>query len=125
MCSLVPRKTWKDGKIVRSRDALGYATFAETVAKETNTPFIDLNELIALRYDALDEEKVNALFADEHTHTSRTGAELIPVLFRRELDTHQLSFAIGEVLAHLNYLEAGGSITRTLGADGVERFHKA
>jgi glyoxylase-like metal-dependent hydrolase (beta-lactamase superfamily II) len=55
----------------------------------------------------------------------RTGAELVPLLFRRELDTHQLSFAIGEVLAHLNYLEAVGSITRTLDADGVERFRKA
>ena len=55
----------------------------------------------------------------------RTGAELIPVLFRRALDTHQLSFAIGEVLAHLNYLEAAGSITRSLDADGVERFRKA
>jgi len=55
----------------------------------------------------------------------RSAADLLPVLFRRQLDTHQLSFAIGEALAHLNYLEAAGSITRTLGADGVERFHKA
>ena len=28
------------------------------------------------RYDALGEEKVNPLFADPHTHTSRVGAEL-------------------------------------------------
>jgi glyoxylase-like metal-dependent hydrolase (beta-lactamase superfamily II) len=55
----------------------------------------------------------------------RTAADLIPVLFRRALDTHQLSFAIGEALAHLNYLEAAGSITRTLGAGGIERFRKA
>ena len=55
----------------------------------------------------------------------RTAAELIPVLFRRALDTHQLSFAIGEALAHLNYLEADGGITRTLDTDGVERFRKA
>jgi glyoxylase-like metal-dependent hydrolase (beta-lactamase superfamily II) len=55
----------------------------------------------------------------------RTAAELMPVLFRRQLDTHQLSFAIGEVLAHLNYLLAAGSVTRTLDADGVERFRKA
>jgi len=55
----------------------------------------------------------------------RTAAELIPVLFRRALDTHQLSFAIGEALAHLNYLEAAGSVTRALGGDGIERFRKA
>jgi len=55
----------------------------------------------------------------------RTAAALIPILFRRQLDTHQLSFAIGEVLAHLNYLESAGSITHTLDPDGVERFRKA
>jgi glyoxylase-like metal-dependent hydrolase (beta-lactamase superfamily II) len=55
----------------------------------------------------------------------RAAAELIPVLFRRQLDTHQLSFAIGEALAHLNYLEVEGSVTRSLGPDGIERFQKA
>ena len=37
---------------------------------------IDLNELIARRYDALGPEKVEPLFGDPHTHTSRAGAEL-------------------------------------------------
>ncbi|HYE91813.1 MAG TPA: MBL fold metallo-hydrolase [Terriglobales bacterium] len=55
----------------------------------------------------------------------RTAAELMPVLFRRQLDTHQLSFAIGEVLAHLNYLVAAGSVAHATGADGVVRFRKA
>jgi glyoxylase-like metal-dependent hydrolase (beta-lactamase superfamily II) len=54
----------------------------------------------------------------------RTAAELIPVLFRRELDTHQLGFAVGETLAHLNHLEAAGRAVRTVGADGVHRFQK-
>jgi glyoxylase-like metal-dependent hydrolase (beta-lactamase superfamily II) len=55
----------------------------------------------------------------------KTAAELLPVLFRRELDTHQLSFAIGEVLAHLNYLESSGSVTHAVAADGIVRFRKA
>ena len=54
----------------------------------------------------------------------RTAAELIPLLFRRELDTHQLSFAIGEALAHLHFLEAEGRATRTVGDDGLIRFGK-
>ena len=54
----------------------------------------------------------------------RTGAELIPILFRRELDAHQLGFAIGETLAHLNFLEAEGRAARLVGADGVQRFAK-
>jgi glyoxylase-like metal-dependent hydrolase (beta-lactamase superfamily II) len=55
----------------------------------------------------------------------RTAAELVPVLFRRQLDTHQLGFAIGETLAHLHYLEAEGQAARLVGADGIHRFRKA
>jgi hypothetical protein len=46
------------------------------VARSENVPFIDLNEKIASRYDELGPEKVEPLFADPHTHTSRAGAEL-------------------------------------------------
>lgn len=74
VCSLVPRKIWKDGKIVRNLDT--FAGWAEQVAAAEKVAFVDLNELIARRYDALGEEKVNALFADEHTHTTQAGAEL-------------------------------------------------
>jgi rhamnogalacturonan acetylesterase len=35
-----------------------------------------LNEIIAARYDAMGPEKVDPLFGDEHTHTTRAGAEL-------------------------------------------------
>lgn len=55
----------------------------------------------------------------------RSAAELVPVLFRRELDVHQLSFALGEALAHLNFLEAEGRAVRRVGPDGVHRFVKA
>ena len=55
----------------------------------------------------------------------RTGFELVPVLFRRQLDTHQLGFAIGEALAHLHYLEAEGQAARLVGDDGLYRFRKA
>jgi hypothetical protein len=54
----------------------------------------------------------------------RTGVDLIPVLFRRQLDTHQLAFAIGEVLAHLHLLESDGAVARTTGDGGVHRFRK-
>ena len=74
VCSLIPRKMWKDGKVVRNKDT--FAGWAEQVAHDTDTPFVDLNEIIASRYDDLGEEKVNALFADPHTHTSEDGAKL-------------------------------------------------
>jgi len=74
LCSPVPRKTWKDGKIVRN--ATNYGGWARQVAEQHHVAFIDLNEIIARRYDALGEEGVEPLFADPHTHTSQTGAEL-------------------------------------------------
>jgi len=55
----------------------------------------------------------------------RTASELVPVLFRRQLDTHQLGFAIGETLAHLHYLEAEGHAEQHVDPDGIHRFRKA
>ncbi|MGH8629695.1 MAG: MBL fold metallo-hydrolase [Burkholderiales bacterium] len=53
-----------------------------------------------------------------------TAAELLPVLFRRPLDDHQLFFAMGESLAHLHYLWHRGRLARAKGADGVVRFER-
>lgn len=75
VCSPVPRKTWQDGKIVRG-GADSHTAWARQVAAEEGVAFIDLNGLIADRYDALGAAAVDALFADPHTHTSRAGAEL-------------------------------------------------
>lgn len=74
VCSLIPRKIWKDGHVVRSADS--YAGWARQVAETEHAPFVDLNEIIARRYDAMGQEKVEPMFADPHTHTSRAGAEL-------------------------------------------------
>ena len=74
VCSLIPRKIWKDGKIVRNTD--GFGGWAEEVAMSEGAPFLDLNSRIADEYDQLGGPKVEPLFADEHTHTSLAGAEL-------------------------------------------------
>ena len=76
-------------------------------------------EALRAHHDERLAETLNAI-GDPHS-----AADLLPVLFRRQLDTHQMSFAIGEALAHLNHLEAAGSAVRTLGSDGIERFCKA
>ncbi|ENO88245.1 MBL fold metallo-hydrolase [Thauera linaloolentis] len=54
--------------------------------------------------------------------TARTAADLLTTLFPRELDTHQVMFAMGEAIAHLNYLEKRGALRREVGADGLARF---
>jgi lysophospholipase L1-like esterase len=74
VCTLIPRKIWTDGKTARNRVA--YAGWAAGVAESEKVPLVDLNEIIARRYDALGPEKVEPLFADPNTHTSRAGAEL-------------------------------------------------
>jgi len=51
-----------------------------------------------------------------------TAKKLLPVLFHRKLDTHQMTFAMGEAIAHLNYLWRRGIIKRQLDVHGVLWF---
>jgi glyoxylase-like metal-dependent hydrolase (beta-lactamase superfamily II) len=50
------------------------------------------------------------------------AAELLDVLFRRKLDLHQTTFAMGEAVAHLHALWHRGRLARSRGDDGVWRF---
>jgi glyoxylase-like metal-dependent hydrolase (beta-lactamase superfamily II) len=52
----------------------------------------------------------------------KTAVEMVKVLFRRALDRHQMGFALGEALAHLNFLMYEGALSRELDPDGVYRF---
>jgi glyoxylase-like metal-dependent hydrolase (beta-lactamase superfamily II) len=54
--------------------------------------------------------------------TPKSAAEIVPVMFRRALDAHQLTFAMGEALAHLHKLWFDGVLQRETGADGIIRF---
>ena len=55
----------------------------------------------------------------------RTAAEIVPMMFKRPLDLHQLTFALGEALAHLHWLWHAGEVRRIEGEDGVLRFTRA
>jgi glyoxylase-like metal-dependent hydrolase (beta-lactamase superfamily II) len=52
----------------------------------------------------------------------RSAADILPVMFPRALDAHQISFAMGEALAHLHLLWFEGRLSRRLDDDGVLRF---
>ena len=54
----------------------------------------------------------------------RSAADLLTVLFRRPLDVHQTTFAMGESIAHLNALWHDGKLVRRL-RDGIYRFSPA
>ena len=78
---------------------------------------------------------LHARIAQQHAHhaerlaevhaacaTPQTAASIVPLLFRRALDLHQTTFALGEALAHLHALWHDGSVTRRLDDQGVYRF---
>jgi glyoxylase-like metal-dependent hydrolase (beta-lactamase superfamily II) len=56
--------------------------------------------------------------------TPLSVSEIMPRLFDRPLDGHQLQFALGESLAHINYLVENGNLARELSDAGVLRFRR-
>jgi len=54
-----------------------------------------------------------------------SAGDILPIMFKRELDLHQTTFAMGEVVAHLHLLWFGGQLQRTLERDGIYRFSAA
>lgn len=85
-------------------------------------PFYGLRE----RVDALKQHHAARL--DELVAacgTPQTGAQMMPVVFKRALDAQQTMFAMGETLAHINYLHQRGRLAHTRGDDGIHRYARA
>jgi glyoxylase-like metal-dependent hydrolase (beta-lactamase superfamily II) len=76
-----------------------------------------LDELLDHHHERLD-------LAWEQCAEPKSVVEMTGVLFKRELDTHQMAFAIGEALAHLNNLKHAGRVAAEQGADGVIRYRR-
>lgn len=76
VCSLVPRNIWKDGKVVRASESHG--KWAREAAEQGGAFFVDLNEIVARRYEGEGQQKVAAEYftGADHTHTSEAGAEV-------------------------------------------------
>ena len=51
-----------------------------------------------------------------------SAADILPVMFRRKLDAHQTTFAMGEAIAHLHKLWNDGDLRRGRDGQGVYRF---
>lgn len=85
-------------------------------------PFRGLHERIA-QLEAHHRERL-AVVLDACAAEPRSAAELLAVLFRRTLDLHQLTFAMGEAIAHLRALEVAGELVAERDRDDdVLRFH--
>jgi len=59
------------------------------------------------------------------TQAPASAADMLPVLFKRKLDLHQTTFAMGEAVAHLHTLWHAGKLQRAQDAQGVWRFAPA
>jgi rhamnogalacturonan acetylesterase len=72
--SPVPRNIWHKGRVARaSRD---YGKWAAEAASAGGAEFVDLNEIIARRYEAAGETTVREQYftSADHTHTTEVGA---------------------------------------------------
>jgi glyoxylase-like metal-dependent hydrolase (beta-lactamase superfamily II) len=85
-----------------------------------NTPFYGLHE--RLRF--LIEHHEDHLLALEEACLSDSprAMDLLPVLFKRELDDSQIGLALGECIAHLNFLLQRGQIERSIDEEGSYRY---
>jgi hypothetical protein len=50
-----------------------------------------------------------------------SATDLLPVVFPRTLDEHQMGFAFGEVVAHIRYMLGRGDLVAVEAGDGMER----
>ena len=83
-------------------------------------PFTGLQVRLDQLHQHHDERLAETLAAcAERPHSA---ADLLPVLFKRALDLHQTTFAMGESLAHLHTLLYRGRLRHAPGSDGVQRF---
>jgi glyoxylase-like metal-dependent hydrolase (beta-lactamase superfamily II) len=81
-------------------------------------PFYGLHERIG-ELAAHHAQRCEAIY--EAARTPKTAAELLPVLFHRPLDPHEMSFAFSEVLAHMNYMLRQGTLVWVAPENGIER----
>ena len=86
-------------------------------------PFHGLHE----RCDELAEHHAGrcALIAEACATKPHSVADLVPVLFTRALDPHQLSFAFSEVHAHVNFMLKRGELRHAASKDGNIRVETA
>jgi glyoxylase-like metal-dependent hydrolase (beta-lactamase superfamily II) len=83
-------------------------------------PFTGMHTRIAQLHDHHRDRLADVMQACSDRACS--ASDILPVLFIREMDMHQTTFAMGESIAHLHALWFGGKVQRTLDVQGVYRF---
>jgi len=108
-------------RYLRSLDRLLLLPADTLVLPSHGKPFIGLHQRIGQQHRHHGERLDEVLAA---CATPQTAASIVPILFKRALDAHQITFALGESLAHLHALWYEGKVERRDDA-GVYRFTTA
>lgn len=130
---VLPRITTNVGVWGSQPDANPLALFLGSLSRFAHVP---ADALVLPSHDRV-FRGLHARIAQLHEHHAQRLARLLegcatpisahdalPFLFRRELDDHQLMFAMGEAIAHLHYLESQKKVRR-VEENGVIRFARA
>jgi glyoxylase-like metal-dependent hydrolase (beta-lactamase superfamily II) len=108
---------------LRSIEAMRALPPGVRVLPSHGRPFVGLHERIGQLQAHHDARLADVLQAC--AEAPRSAAELLQVLFKRPLDLHQTTFAMGEAVAHLHALLGQEWLGQELGSDGVMRFAAA
>lgn len=84
-------------------------------------PFKGLHERVSQQH-AHHAERLEQLLAA--CGEPMSASDVLPVLFRRKFDLHELTFAMGEAIAHLHALYFEGKVRRVIDDQGVHRFQR-
>ena len=103
-----------------SIDRFGPLDAATLTLPSHGKPFTGLHRRIEQLHEHHAERLSEVLAACAERPCS--AAEVLPVLFKRALDLHQTTFAMGESIAHLHLLWHDGRLRRRLDSDGIYRF---
>ena len=105
---------------LRSIEAMRRLPAETLVLPSHGKPFTGLHERISQLQQHHQErlaEVLQACGAAPHS-----AADLLMLMFKRKLDLHQTTFAMGEAIAHLHLLAEEGRLLPAPGTDGVLRF---
>ena len=107
------------GQYLESLERFSHLPADLLVLPSHGRPFRGLHTRIAQLRDHHDARLAEVVQA---CREPRTAADIVPMMFRRPLDAHQLSFALGEALAHLHRLWRTGIVRRNIHTSGIIQF---
>lgn len=103
LSSQTPNNLWETGSYVYSVPRfVGYQKTATTALASSSVTFVDHFQAVANMYAKLGNSATNALYPNDHTHTSPTGADLSAQAFAEAIAT-----AMNGTTSLKNYVVSG------------------